>query len=479
MKVKLEEMKEEKRRQEVLCERRAQHVEATMRFQKGIKHFKINRGKNSSLKKTKFKKYLNFFNSDKNLLENALNMTMPQKRIMSADTFSRRDKPEALLHREKSTYSANIIKKSSSFDNINLLTSFNQFSTNNKNKKEQQDSYLNNTSSVEIISLNDTNPTNFNTKKDGLSNNTEFSNMHLNLAMNNPISNKAKTISYQRPDQKTFFKVVEPSQFNYKAQEELRLANHIITNHQNEAQKQAAKLNDESFASTNLDEFDMENADSLEIDNLKAQKGEEKSTKVDFYTEEHFGGNETENNVEYERKMEDITKNFVSKTSTKEFLVNQLLNQKKTYFTPYSHKDKIEKHLNSENEKENLSEDVREVKEETRENGRNLKANDARIKSILKRSTSDSGVATLSRMNNFGSNFGIKAEKIVPKDSIELANSRIHTKTNDDSTLSLKKKSVRFAQIEAVAQASEPSSDEIRATSKDEDLAEKSNLKKF
>lgn len=46
MKIKIDEMKEEKRRQEVLTERRAQHVEATMRFQKGIKHFKINRGTN-------------------------------------------------------------------------------------------------------------------------------------------------------------------------------------------------------------------------------------------------------------------------------------------------------------------------------------------------------------------------------------------------------------------------------------------------
>ena len=44
MKAQLEAAKEEKRRQEALAERRAKHVEATMRFQKGLKHFKFNKG---------------------------------------------------------------------------------------------------------------------------------------------------------------------------------------------------------------------------------------------------------------------------------------------------------------------------------------------------------------------------------------------------------------------------------------------------
>lgn len=44
MKARLEAAKEEKRRQEALAERRAHHVEATMRFQKGFKHFKFNKG---------------------------------------------------------------------------------------------------------------------------------------------------------------------------------------------------------------------------------------------------------------------------------------------------------------------------------------------------------------------------------------------------------------------------------------------------
>jgi hypothetical protein len=44
MKAKLEAAKEEKRRQEALAERKASHIEATMRFQKGLKHFKANRG---------------------------------------------------------------------------------------------------------------------------------------------------------------------------------------------------------------------------------------------------------------------------------------------------------------------------------------------------------------------------------------------------------------------------------------------------
>ena len=45
MKRKIEAAKEEKRRREALAERRAQHVEATMRFQKGIKNFRANKGK--------------------------------------------------------------------------------------------------------------------------------------------------------------------------------------------------------------------------------------------------------------------------------------------------------------------------------------------------------------------------------------------------------------------------------------------------
>lgn len=49
MKAQIEMAKEEKRRKEVLAERRAQNVEATMRFQKGIKYFRSNRGKNKFL----------------------------------------------------------------------------------------------------------------------------------------------------------------------------------------------------------------------------------------------------------------------------------------------------------------------------------------------------------------------------------------------------------------------------------------------
>ena len=45
MKANLELAKEEKRRREALAERKAAHIEATMRFQKGMKHFKMNKGK--------------------------------------------------------------------------------------------------------------------------------------------------------------------------------------------------------------------------------------------------------------------------------------------------------------------------------------------------------------------------------------------------------------------------------------------------
>jgi hypothetical protein len=58
MKANLELAKEEKRRQEALAERKAAHVEATMRFQKGIKHFKMNKGTIQLIQS----KYLKLFN---------------------------------------------------------------------------------------------------------------------------------------------------------------------------------------------------------------------------------------------------------------------------------------------------------------------------------------------------------------------------------------------------------------------------------
>ena len=60
LKANLEIAKEEKRRQEALAERRAAHVEATMRFQKGIKHFKMKlHQKLLSRKKLKLKELMN------------------------------------------------------------------------------------------------------------------------------------------------------------------------------------------------------------------------------------------------------------------------------------------------------------------------------------------------------------------------------------------------------------------------------------
>ncbi len=45
IKIQMEAVREEKRRKEALAERRAQHIEATMRYQRGLKNFKINKGK--------------------------------------------------------------------------------------------------------------------------------------------------------------------------------------------------------------------------------------------------------------------------------------------------------------------------------------------------------------------------------------------------------------------------------------------------
>lgn len=50
MKAQMDEAKEEKRRKEALAERKAQNIEATMRYQKGIKYFRQNRGKMEILK---------------------------------------------------------------------------------------------------------------------------------------------------------------------------------------------------------------------------------------------------------------------------------------------------------------------------------------------------------------------------------------------------------------------------------------------
>ena len=108
MKAQLEAAKEEKRRQEALAERRAKHVEATMRFQKGLKHFKFNKG---FICQTIFWISVNllrvFFIEERISLEQVLRDINPQRnRINSADSPRN--------HNEK-------IKKTSSFDSLNNL----------------------------------------------------------------------------------------------------------------------------------------------------------------------------------------------------------------------------------------------------------------------------------------------------------------------------------------------------------------------
>lgn len=60
IKIQMEAAREEKRRKEALAERRAQHIEATMRYQRGLKNFKINKGKRFIYINILFGNHVNF-----------------------------------------------------------------------------------------------------------------------------------------------------------------------------------------------------------------------------------------------------------------------------------------------------------------------------------------------------------------------------------------------------------------------------------
>ncbi len=140
LKAQLEAAKEEKRRQEALAERKARHIEATMRFQKGLKHFK--------------------FNKERISLEQVLRDITPQgrTRLNSADDTLNANHPTVYnnyndpntenyyINTSQSSKQAsaqnsklNRMRKSASFESLNSLSTLNTNSNinNNFNTKKQ------------------------------------------------------------------------------------------------------------------------------------------------------------------------------------------------------------------------------------------------------------------------------------------------------------------------------------------------------
>ncbi|CAF0862529.1 unnamed protein product [Brachionus calyciflorus] len=113
MKAQIEAAKEEKRRKEALAERKAQHMEATMRFQKGIKNFKMQKEKIS--------------------LEDVLKqISTPRSRLNSADSETR---PRLNQNDLNNYYGINkkisITRRSSSVDSLNKLEEYSTFKSTN------------------------------------------------------------------------------------------------------------------------------------------------------------------------------------------------------------------------------------------------------------------------------------------------------------------------------------------------------------
>lgn len=142
--------------------------------------------------------------------------------------------------------------------------------------------------------------------------------------------------------------------------------------------------------------------------------------------------NEQEKPSAFMNQLANIKNHFITKTLTTDFLSNSLLANKKTYFTPQFNSDySLSKDISS-NTSANKTTTI-------------ISKQNTNIKSILKRSTSDSNVTLLSQNNSFNQ-FGLKAEKIEVKDSIEVANSRAQSTKPKSEIIAVKKKSVRFAQ---------------------------------
>jgi hypothetical protein len=146
MKAQLEAAKEEKRRQEALAERKARHIEATMRFQKGLKHFKFNKERIS------LEQVLKNIQPNQN---NQQNSHHHRARLNSADDTTERsnysNKDANSNYYSNSANKLNHLRKSSSFESLNSLLNTNYNSDLNINYTQNNNNYMKPVSSNKMI----------------------------------------------------------------------------------------------------------------------------------------------------------------------------------------------------------------------------------------------------------------------------------------------------------------------------------------
>lgn len=419
MKAQLEAAKEEKRRQEALAERKAKHIEATMRFQKGLKHFK--------------------FNKERISLEQVLRDITPQRsRINSADdmtdrsasTYNNYIDPNYFAAKQfnKQNQQMNRLRKSSSFESLNSLLNAN----NNKRQFVNINKLNNHTNGiiVEPIKLN------------------HNSNISQHLNAYNP-----ETLT-----ENTNFKINHQTK-NIVYNDQLKDFQNLVANELNNKPPKQIKVNpNQSFYDTKniltIEEYhnglynqnsQLDDDDSMETDSLLNLKIES----PELNNRHHVG---TSNKMDSDNDINDdllfINNNIKKKESFNKNQLNSNYNSHVDASNLWFNNNKP----NVKNQNIKTSQPIQQ--QQSTYNGNrnnslgNIKENSAKeIKSILKRSSSLENNISVTNGVNFAvkpsSETSIKNTGV--KDSIELTNSRKLKKEEQNENGS--KKSVRFAHL--------------------------------
>lgn len=406
LKLKLEAAKEEKRRKEALLERRAQHLEATMRFQKGVKNFKI------SKEKITLEDALNAINNNTQAHSQKKRKTNEQNSrvvVHNNNIFN-----YYLKNRHNSA--PNSMRKSSSVDNLNLfnnnLSKSSTFQTNFKNRFINS-AQITTTQKIETVEepetkfkamLHENQKTIADLNKEALK---EFQNLVLN-----EIRSTTSKPSSMTPSSTNIF--VNDQDLN-KKETSNKLFEPLNFNNQTDIPKD----------SLIIDDLNSDSLDSLERESLKDEEINEKKQ------QDLKNNNLNLTELNFDAKLNEIRNHFKqNKDVATEFLAN--LENRKNYL--------LQKANEAKNDEQVSKIDFNEIKKPSND------YNHKQPKSILKRSSSDSGVNLLGKINPYVQ-FGIKVEKIEIKDSIEIAKGN-NIKPANEIQLSVKKKSVRFAQNE-------------------------------
>jgi hypothetical protein len=403
LKLKLEAAKEEKRRKEALLERRAQHLEATMRFQKGVKNFKI------SKEKITLEDALNAINNN-----NTQKNSQKKRIVHNNNVFN-----YYLKNRQNSA--PNSMRKSSSVDNLsffnNNLSKSTTFQSNFKNRFLGS-AQVTHTPKIETATAT--------------------------VTVTEP-ENKFKTMLHE--NQKTIADLNKEAlkEFQNLVFNEIRSTtskpNHMIPNSTNIYVNGDDSHNESSKNETSNRLFEPLNfkkqldtpKDSLIIDDLNSDSLDslEKESLKDEKINERINDDLNLTELNFDAKLNEIRSHFKqNKDVATEFLAN--LENRKNYL--------LQKANEAKNEEQTSKIDLNDLK---------IPSSDydfKQPKSILKRSSSDSGVNLLGKINPYVQ-FGFKTEKIEIKDSIEIAKGN-NLKSTNEIKMQNKKKSVRFAQNE-------------------------------